>query len=140
MHDCRQRGQRAGLPQSIASASGAEGVVATDDGDALAALPPLDAVADAVGGKTAALLLGKVKSGGVFASVLGPPANATDHPSVRVVPVYAKPDPKVLLFMARAVRDGKLVIPVSLRLPLREAGAAQAAAENGGIGKVLLVA
>jgi NADPH:quinone reductase-like Zn-dependent oxidoreductase len=123
-----------------AGSLGAERVVATDDGDALAALPPLDAVADAVGGKTAALLLGKVKSGGVFASVLGPPANAKDHPSVRIVPVYAKPDSNVLLFMAQAVRDGKLVIPVSLRLPLREAGAAQAAAEKGGIGKVLLLA
>jgi len=32
------------------------------------------------------------------------------------------------------------VIPVSLRLPLREVGAAQAAAEKGGIGKVLLLA
>jgi NADPH:quinone reductase-like Zn-dependent oxidoreductase len=73
-----------------AGSLGAERVVATDDAGALAALPPLDAVADAVGGKTAALLLGKVKSGGVFASVLGPPANAKDHPSVRVVPVYAK--------------------------------------------------
>jgi NADPH:quinone reductase-like Zn-dependent oxidoreductase len=123
-----------------AESLGADRVVATDDPDALAALPPLDAVADAVGGKTAAVLLGKVKNGGVFASVLGPPTNAKDYPSVRVVPVYAKPDPKVLMFMAQAVRDGKLTIPVSRRLPLREAADGQAAAEQGGIGKVLLLA
>jgi len=41
--------------------------------------------------------------------------------------------------MAEAVRDGKLVIPISRKLPLRNAAEAQAAAEMGGIGKVLLV-
>jgi NADPH:quinone reductase-like Zn-dependent oxidoreductase len=41
--------------------------------------------------------------------------------------------------MAEAVRDGKLVIPISQKLPLREAAAAQALAEKGGIGKILLV-
>ena len=52
----------------------------------------------------------------------------------------AKPDMKTLQFMAEAVRDGKLVIPISQKLPLREAAKAQAAAEKGGIGKILLVA
>jgi NADPH:quinone reductase-like Zn-dependent oxidoreductase len=42
--------------------------------------------------------------------------------------------------MAEAVRDGKLVIPIGERLPLSEAAEAQAAAEKGGIGKILLVA
>ena len=41
--------------------------------------------------------------------------------------------------MAEAVRDGKLVIPISQELPLSEAAEAQAAAEKGGIGKILLV-
>jgi NADPH:quinone reductase-like Zn-dependent oxidoreductase len=57
-----------------------------------------------------------------------------------VVPVFAKPDAKTLQFMAEAVRDGKLSIPISRQLPLRDAGAGQAAAERGGIGKVLLLA
>ena len=61
--------------------------MATDDDAAIAELAAVDAVADAVGGKTAAALLGKVKSGGVFASVLGPPVNAKDYPAVRVVAV-----------------------------------------------------
>jgi NADPH:quinone reductase-like Zn-dependent oxidoreductase len=119
---------------------GADQVLATDDDNAIAGLSPLDAVADAVGGKTAEKLIAKVKPGGVFASVLGAPQNAERYPSVKVVPVVAKPDTKTLQFMAEAVRDGKLVIPISRKLPLSDAAEAQAAAEKGGIGKVLLVA
>ena len=119
---------------------GADQVVATDDDNAIANLPQLDAVADTVNGKTAEKLIAKVKPGGVFASVLGAPRNAEKFPAVKVVPVYATPDPKTLQFMAEAVRDGKLVIPISRKLPLSEAAEAQAAAEKGGIGKVLLVA
>jgi len=119
---------------------GADGVVATDDDNAIANLPPLDAVADTVNGKTAEKLIGKVKQGGVFASVLGAPQNTDKYPSVKVVHVVAKPDTKTLRFMAEAVRDGKLVIPISRKLPLSNAAEAQAAAEEGGIGKVLLVA
>ena len=119
---------------------GADRVVATDDAGAVAELGPVDAVADAVGGPTAARLLGKVKPGGVFASVLGPPADAAEFPAVRVVPVGAKPDAEVLLAMARAVRDGRLAIPIDRRIPLAEAAAGHAAAEKGGISKVLLLA
>ena len=119
---------------------GADQVVATDDDDAIANLPPLDAVADTVGGKTAEKLIAKVKPGGVYASVVGAPRNAAKYPSVKVVPVFSKFDRKTLEFMAEAVRDGKLVIPISQKLPLREAAEAQAAAEKGGIGKILLVA
>jgi NADPH:quinone reductase-like Zn-dependent oxidoreductase len=119
---------------------GADQVVATDDDNAISTLPPLDVVADTVGGKTAEKLIAKVKPGGVFASVLGAPQNAKQYPTVKVVPVYSTPDAKTLQFMAEAVRDGKLVIPISRKLPLSEAAEAQAAAEKGGMGKVLLVA
>jgi len=118
---------------------GADQAVATDDDTAIANLPPLDAVADTVGGRTAEKLIGKVKPGGLFASVVGAPQNAADYPSVKVVPVFSKFDRKTLEFMAEAVRDGKLVIPISQTLPLSEAAQAQAAAEKGGIGKILLV-
>jgi NADPH:quinone reductase-like Zn-dependent oxidoreductase len=119
---------------------GADQVVATDDDNAIANLPMVDVVADTVNGKTAEKLIAKVKQGGVFASVLGAPQNAANYPSVKVVPVYAKPDAKILQFMAEAVRDGKLVIPISRKLPLSKAAEGQASAEKGGIGKVLLVA
>jgi NADPH:quinone reductase-like Zn-dependent oxidoreductase len=118
---------------------GADQVVATDDDTAIANLPPLDAVADTVGGRTAEELIAKVKPGGVFASVLGAPRNAEKYPAVKVVPVYATPDARTLQFMAEAVRDGKLVIPISRKLPLSKAAEAHSAAEKGGIGKILLV-
>jgi NADPH:quinone reductase-like Zn-dependent oxidoreductase len=119
---------------------GADQVVATDDDTAIANLPPLDAVADTVGGRTAEKLIANVKAGGAFATVVGAPQNAAKYPSVKVVHVFSKFDRKTLEFMAEAVRDGKLVIPISQKLPLSEAAKAQAAAEKGGIGKILLVA
>jgi NADPH:quinone reductase-like Zn-dependent oxidoreductase len=118
---------------------GADQAVATNDDTAIANLPPLDAVADAVGGRTAEKLIAKVMPGGVFATVLGAPHNAAKYPAVKVVHVFSKFDRKTLEFMAEAVRDGKLVIPISQTLPLSEAAQAQAAAEKGGIGKILLV-
>ena len=119
---------------------GADQIVATDDDNAIANLAPLDAVADAVGGRTAEKLIAKVKPEGVFASVVGTPPNAAKYPSVKVVFVFSKFDRKTLEFMAEAVRDGKLVIPISRKLPLSEAAQAQAAAEKGGVGKILLMA
>jgi NADPH:quinone reductase-like Zn-dependent oxidoreductase len=123
-----------------ANSLGADQVVATDDTNAIANLPPLDAVADTVGGRTAETLIAKVKPGGTFASVLGAPANAAKYSSVRVIPVFAKPDRSTLQVMAEAVRDGKLVIPISRELPLSKAAEAHSIAEKGGIGKILLVA
>jgi NADPH:quinone reductase-like Zn-dependent oxidoreductase len=119
---------------------GADQVVATDDDSAIANLPPLDAVADAVGGRTAEKLIARVKPGGVFAAVNGEPPNAAEYPSVKVVSVFSKFDRETLEFMAGAVRDGRLVIPISEKLPLRKAAEAHAAAEKGGIGKILLLA
>jgi NADPH:quinone reductase-like Zn-dependent oxidoreductase len=119
---------------------GADQAVATDDDTAIANLPPLDAVADTVGGRTAEKLIARVKPGGVFATVLGALQNAAKYPSVKMVTVFSKFDRKTLEFMAEAARDGKLVIPISRKLPLSKAAEAQAAAEKGGIGKILLVA
>src|ERR1700677_1510889 len=118
---------------------GADQAVATDDDSAIASLATLDAVADTVGGRTAEKLIAKVKPGGVYASVVEAPQNAAKYPSVKVVHVFSKFDRKTLEFMAEAVRDGKLVIPIGQKLPLGKAAEAQAAAEKGGIGKILLV-
>lgn len=118
---------------------GADHVVATDDDTAIANLPPLDAVADTVGGKTAEKLIAKVKPGGIYASVVEAPQNAAKYPAVKIAHVFSKFDRKTLEFMAEAVRDGKLVIPIGQKFPLREAAKAHAAAEKGGVGKILLV-
>jgi NADPH:quinone reductase-like Zn-dependent oxidoreductase len=119
---------------------GADEVIATDDPEAMNGLAQLDAVADTVGGTTAEELITKVKRGGVFASVLGAPQNAKEYPTVRVVPIYVRPDAEILQLMAAAVKGGKLVIPMGPTIPLKDAAKGHAAAEKGGIGKVLLVA
>ncbi len=118
---------------------GADQLVATDDDAAIASLSPLDAVADSVGGKTAEKLIGKVKAGGVYASVVEAPQSAAYYPSVKMVHVFSHFDRDTLQFMAEAVRDGKLVIPIGPKMPLSEAAQAHALAEKGGIGKILLI-
>src|SRR5271168_4432093 len=100
---------------------GADKAVATDDDTAIANLPPLEVVADTVGGRTAEKLIAKVRAGGVFASVDGVPQNAAKYPSVKAVFVFSKFDSKTLEFMAEAVRDGKLAIPITQTLSLGEA-------------------
>ena len=119
---------------------GADTCIALDDDEAMAKLGLLDAVADTVGGKTAQMLLAKVAPGGIFASVLGPPANAALHPKVKVVPVKCVPDPERMVKLANDVLAKRLTIPVDRMIPLAEAGEGQAAAEKGGLGKVLLLA
>lgn len=119
---------------------GADEVLALDDDDAMAKLGFVDAVADTVGHETAEKLLGKVKQGGVFASVLGPPANAKMHPTVHIEAVRAVPDAAMLRTLAEDVAAGRFKIPIDRMVPLADAGEAQAAAERGGIGKILLLA
>jgi NADPH:quinone reductase-like Zn-dependent oxidoreductase len=92
-----------------------------------------------VDGETAQKLIAKVKSGGVFASVLGAPQNAAKYPAVKVVPIYVQPDAKILLHMMQAVRAGNLKISINKKLPLRDADKAHAAVEKGSAGKLLLV-
>ncbi|HMF63636.1 MAG TPA: NADP-dependent oxidoreductase [Edaphobacter sp.] len=127
--------------QVMAAATvGADEVLALDDASELEKLGFIDAVADTVGGRTAEELLGKVKQGGIFASVLGPPANAKMHPTISVEHVIVQPVAEMLRILAEDVVAGRLVIPIDRMVPLEEAGAAQAAAEKGGIGKILLLA
>jgi NADPH:quinone reductase-like Zn-dependent oxidoreductase len=119
---------------------GAIAAIDTDDDKSLAVVGIVDAVADTINHDVAARLIGKVKPGGLFASVLGPPSNAALHPTVQVNPVMAAPDPKTFVHYAEAIRDGKLKLPIDRLMPLAEAGQAQAIAEKGGIGKIVLTA
>jgi NADPH:quinone reductase-like Zn-dependent oxidoreductase len=100
---------------------GVSDVVAIDDDAAIAGIAMVDSVADTVGGETAAKLLGKVKNGGTFgyASVL-------------------PPDPSKVREFADDIRDGKFLLPIGRRLPLRDAGEAQTLAQQGGVGKIVL--
>ena len=103
----------------------------------VAQLPQLDALADTVGGATTQKLLGKLKAGGRIGSVVGEPAGAKDR-GFTVQAIFTKPDPKVLAELAKAVADGKLLLPVARRFPLAQVSDAHRLAEAGGVGKVLL--
>jgi NADPH:quinone reductase-like Zn-dependent oxidoreductase len=113
-------------------------VVALDDDSAIARLPQLDSIADTVGGQTIQKLLGKLKSGGVIGSVVGEPPGAKERGLVvRAYGVH--PDGRRLAGLARAVAEGKLVIPIARKFPLAEIREAQTLGERGAGGKVVLV-
>jgi NADPH:quinone reductase-like Zn-dependent oxidoreductase len=118
---------------------GADQLIALDDPQDIARLPELDAVADTIGGNVAKSLIGKIKEGGTYASVVHLPEIASDYPEVKAVFVFARPDANALSSLAEAVREKKLVIPISRKLPLKDAAKGQAVVEKGGSGKVLLI-
>ena len=122
-----------------ALALGATAAIATDDEDDFARVGFVDAVADAVGGKLAPRLLAKVKPGGAYGTLVGPPSDAALHPLVRIRPMTAHPDANTLIHYGEALRDGKLKLPIERVMPLAEAADTHALAEKGGIGKIVLV-
>lgn len=121
-----------------AKALGAIDAIDLSSDAAIARLGTLDGVADTVGGDVAPKLLGKVKPGGNFGSVLGPPKDAALHPTINIKPMTAHPDPATYVHYAEAIRDGKLKLPIDRILPLSDAAEAHAAAEKGGGGKFIL--
>ena len=121
-----------------AKALGATEAIDLSDDSAIAKLGTVDGVADAVGGDVAPKLLAKVKPGGNYGSVLGPPKDAALHPTVNIKPMTAQPNPATYVHYGEAIRDGKLQIPIDRVMPLSDAAAAQAAAEKGGVGKIVL--
>jgi NADPH:quinone reductase-like Zn-dependent oxidoreductase len=126
------------LPET--SALGVSDSVAVDDENAIARLPMVDGIIDTVGGETAARLFTKVKNGGSFgyASVI-PDGMSAANPTVRITRVFARPDASKVREFTDDVRDGKFVLPISRRLPLRDAAEAHSLAEKGGSGKIILV-
>lgn len=121
-----------------AKSLGAVEAIDIDDDSAIAKLGTVDGVADTVGGDVAPKLLAKVKPGGNYGSVLGPPKDAALHPTVNIKPITSHRDPATYVHYAEAIRDGKLQIPIDRVMPLSEAAAAQAALEKGGVGKIVL--
>jgi NADPH:quinone reductase-like Zn-dependent oxidoreductase len=115
-------------------------VVAIDDDSAIAKLAMVDGVADTVGGETAAKLLAKVKNGGHFGYASSLPESASQvNPTVTITRAFARPDASKIREFADNVRDGTFLLPISRRMPLRDAAQAQALAQAGGIGKIILV-
>jgi NADPH:quinone reductase-like Zn-dependent oxidoreductase len=120
---------------------GVAGVLAIDDDEAIEKFRLVDAVADTVGGDVAGKLIAKVKQGGSFGyTAMLPESAAAQHPAVKIKRVQAQPDPSKVREFADDVRDGRFVLPIGRRMPLRDAAEAHVLGERGGIGKILLLA
>lgn len=119
---------------------GTSDVLAIDDDEAIEKFRLVDAIADTVGGEVAAKLIVKVKPNGSFGYASGlPEGAAAKNPAVKITPVLAQPDPSKVREFADDVRDGKFVLPIGRRMPLRDAAEAHVLGEKGGIGKILLL-
>jgi NADPH:quinone reductase-like Zn-dependent oxidoreductase len=130
------RGRQIPEAQTLAVAS----VVAIDDDAAIGGLEAVDGVADTVGGETAAKLFRKVRDGGRFGYASVFPADASaGNPTVEVTRVFARPDASKVREFADDIRDGAFLLPISQRLPLREAATAHALMQKGGAGKIVLI-
>jgi NADPH:quinone reductase-like Zn-dependent oxidoreductase len=120
---------------------GVSEVLAIDDDNAIENFRLVDAIADTVGGDVAAKLITKVKQSGSFGyTAVLPESTAARNPTVKITRVRAQPDPSKVREFADDVRDGKFVLPIGRRMPLRDAAEAHALGEKGGIGKILLLA
>jgi NADPH:quinone reductase-like Zn-dependent oxidoreductase len=130
-----------GKELQAARSLGVSGVLAIDDDKAIENFPLVDAIADTVGGDTAAKLIARVKPNGSFgyASMI-PDSSAAKNPTVKITRVGAKPDPSKVREFADDVRDGKFVLPIGARMPLKDAPEAHVLGEKGGIGKIILLA
>jgi NADPH:quinone reductase-like Zn-dependent oxidoreductase len=129
-----------GSHKKAAEELGADIVVALDSTEEIDSLELVEVVADTVGGAVGDMLLAKVKPGGTHATVVGPPSNAHLHPAVKVEFLGSHPDAENMRSLAEDLAGGKFKIPIDRKIPLADAAKAHAAAEKGGIGKVLLLA
>jgi NADPH:quinone reductase-like Zn-dependent oxidoreductase len=129
-----------GSQKEAAEELGADSLLALDSRQEMGALRLVEVVADTIGGGVGDALMAKVKPGGTYASVVGPPPNAKLHPAVKVEAFSSHPDATSMRALAEDIASGKFRIPVDRKLPLADAPKAHAEAEKGGIGKVLLLA
>jgi len=129
-----------GSQKKAAEELGADALIALDSREEMASLGFVEVVADTIGGSVGEALLARIKPGGIYASVVGPPANATLHPTIKVVSYGSHPDAAGMRTLAEDIVKGNFRIPIDRMVPLADASKAHAAAEKGGIGKVLLLA
>jgi NADPH:quinone reductase-like Zn-dependent oxidoreductase len=130
-----------GKELDAARSLGVSDVLAIDDDQAIEKFRLVDAVADTVGGDVAAKLLAKVKPGGSFGyTTMLPESAAAKNPTVKATRVGARPDPSKVREFADDVRDGKFILPIGRRMPLRDAAEAHVLGEKGGVGKIILLA
>jgi NADPH:quinone reductase-like Zn-dependent oxidoreductase len=129
-----------GSQKKAAEELGADTFLALDSRQEMDSLGSVDVVADTIGGNVGDALMAKVKPGGTFASVVGPPPNAKLYPAIKVEAFGSHPDAASMRSLAEDIANGKFKILVDRTIPLADAAKAHAEAERGGIGKVILLA
>jgi NADPH:quinone reductase-like Zn-dependent oxidoreductase len=118
---------------------GVERVVALDDKREMETVHDLDAVADTVAGPLQERILRTLKDGGVYGSVLGPPAHDPGR-GIRVAAFMAEADASRLYELADEAARGLLKIPISKTFPLSEIQEATRLAEHHETeGKIILI-
>jgi NADPH:quinone reductase-like Zn-dependent oxidoreductase len=118
---------------------GASGIALLDQANFGAELPRFDAIADTVGGDTIQRLYDCLKPGGTIGSVLGDPPGAKERGFV-VHSFTAQPDSAQLERYVAHVAEGRLVVPITAKLPLSQAREAHLLVEKKRVGgKVLLL-
>ena len=129
-----------GSQKKAAEELGADALLALDNREEMDSLGFVEVVADTIGGDVGDTLMAKIKPGGTYASVVGPPLNAKLHPTVKVEAFSSHPDAAGMRSLAEEIANGKFKIPIDRMIPLADAAKAHAEAEKGGIGKLLLLA
>jgi NADPH:quinone reductase-like Zn-dependent oxidoreductase len=130
-----------GKELDAARSLGVSDVLAIDDDQAIETFRLVDAIADTVGGEVAGKLIARVKQGGsVGYTAMLPESAAARNPTVKIMRVSARPDASKVREFADDVRDGKFVLPIGRRMPLRDVAEAHVLGEKGGVGKILLLA
>ncbi|WP_150133145.1 NADP-dependent oxidoreductase [Acidisarcina polymorpha] len=121
-----------------AEALGTLALVALEDEEGLSAFQQIDAFADTIGGAVAAKLFKYLRSGAVYASVVGVPEEAKNY-DIHAEAVYSQPDAARLSQLAAEVAANRLKIPVAKVMKLSEIREAHHLAEAGGVrGKIVL--
>jgi NADPH:quinone reductase-like Zn-dependent oxidoreductase len=129
-----------GSQKKTAEELGADALLALDSRQEMDSLGLVEVVADTIGGNVGDALMAKVKPGGTYVSIVGPPQNAHLYPAIKAQGFGSHPDAAGMRSLAEDIASGRFRIPVDRKIPLADAAKAHAEAEKGGIGKVLLLA
>ena len=117
-----------------------DSVVYFDDEVALKAAGPFDGVADTVGRIISDKIFPHLKSGGTFASIVGPTPEAPAGMDVKVKSIRVQFDGPRLVRFAQDIVAARIKLPPATRLPLSAVGHAHTLLEAGGVsGKIVLV-
>lgn len=128
-----------GKHSALARQLGADEILVLDD-EQPAAIAPVDAIADTVGGSVADAVAAHLRPGGILSTVATDPIAPRPDLDVTFHRTIFQQDSADMARVLTFMRAGQLQFPVARRMPLAEAGEALRLQQRGGLdGKILLV-